>query len=75
MRLENHYQDMQDIEFTPADEASAFRALATWNVHGSVGHWGHVHTRSNQYRAELLIRAVDGRWKLVDMNVLQEQRL
>jgi hypothetical protein len=67
--------EMQAIEIEPADSANAFRANATWNVHGSVGHWGHVHTRSNQYQAELLIQAVDGRWKLIDMNVLQEQRL
>jgi hypothetical protein len=67
--------ELQDIEIQPADEPAAFRVNATWNVHGSVGHWGHVHTRSNQYQAELLIQAVDGRWKLIDMNVLQEQRL
>jgi hypothetical protein len=66
---------MQAIDITAADEANTFRANATWNVHGSVGHWGHVHTRSNQYRAELLIQAVDNRWKLIDMNVLQERRL
>jgi hypothetical protein len=67
--------EMQAIELVAADEPNAFRANATWNVHGSVGHWGHVHTRSNQYQAELLIQAIDGRWKLIDMNVLQEQRL
>jgi hypothetical protein len=67
--------EMQVIEILPADEPNSFRANATWNVHGSVGHWGHVHTRSNQYQAELLIEAVDQRWKLIDMNVLQEQRL
>ena len=67
--------ELQDIEIQPADEPAAFRVNATWNVHGSVGHWGHVHTRSNQYQADLLIQAVDGRWKLIDMNVLQEQRL
>ena len=67
--------EMQAIDITAADEANTFRANATWNVHGSVGHWGHVHTRSNQYQAELLIQAVDNRWKLIDMNVLQERRL
>ena len=67
--------ELQAIEILPAVEPSAFRARATWNVNGSVGHWGHVHTRSNQYQAELLIQAIDGRWKLIAMNVLQEQRL
>ena len=67
--------EMQAIAITAADEPNAFRANATWNVNGSVGHWGHVHIRSNQYQAELLIQAVAGRWRLIDMNVLQEQRL
>ena len=36
--------EMQAIRITAADEPNAFRAHATWNVNGSVGHWGHVHT-------------------------------
>ncbi|MEP5765953.1 MAG: hypothetical protein ABJ308_15260 [Halieaceae bacterium] len=67
--------EMQSIDIVAAEEPNAFRANATWNVHGSVGHWGHVHTRSNQYQAELLVQVIDNRWKLIDMNVLQEQRL
>jgi hypothetical protein len=67
--------EMQSIDIQAADKPGAFRARATWNVNGSVGHWGHVHTRKNQYQADLLIQAIDSRWKLVDMNVLQEQRL
>lgn len=65
--------ELQDIEIHP--EAGGFQADVTWNVNGSVGHWGHVHTRSNQYQAELTIQVVDERWKLTGMNVLQEQRL
>ncbi|RLA49603.1 MAG: hypothetical protein DRR04_00795 [Gammaproteobacteria bacterium] len=67
--------ELQDIEIQPGTDSDSFSADVTWNVIGSVGHWGHVHTRSNQYQAELSIRAVDNRWKLVKMNVLQEQRL
>jgi hypothetical protein len=67
--------DMQALEILPAKQAGAFLAKATWNVNGSVGHWGHVHTRTNQYQAELTIQSVDDRWKLTGMNVLQEQRL
>jgi hypothetical protein len=67
--------EMQSLEFVVSDQPDGFRADATWNVNGSVGHWGHVHSRNNQYRAELLIQAIGGRWKLVAMNVLEEQRL
>jgi hypothetical protein len=67
--------EIQSLDVQPADGKGGFRADATWNVSGSVGHWGHVHTRNNQYQAELDIRVVDGRWKISDMKVLQEQRL
>lgn len=67
--------ELQDITITPGADAGSFGANATWVVVGSVGHWGHIHTRSNQYQAELSIKAVDDRWKLTGMKVLQEQRL
>lgn len=51
-----------------------FMARALWNVAGSVGHWGHVHTRTNQYEAELTVQPVDGQWKVTDLEVLQEER-
>ncbi len=65
--------ELQEIKIEP--DTDGFRADVTWNVIGSVGHWGHVHTRSNQYQAELSIQAIDKRWKLTGMNVLQERRL
>jgi hypothetical protein len=58
-----------------AGEGGGFVARATWNVHGSVGHWGHVHQRSNRYQAELEIAPVDGSWKLTGLEILDEQRL
>jgi len=67
--------ELQDLVLKPGVDRQGFRADATWNVSGAVGHWGHVHTRNNQYQAELDIRVVDNRWKLVGMNVLQEKRL
>ncbi len=50
-------------------------ATATWNVAGSIGHWGHVHQRKNQYRAEINVSPIDGVWKLVDLEILEEERL
>ena len=44
--------DLQSIDIVAASEPDAFRATTVWNVAGSVGHWGHVHTRTNQYNAE-----------------------
>jgi hypothetical protein len=58
-----------------AGEGGGFVARATWNVHGSIGHWGHVHQRSNRYQAELEITPVDGIWKLGGLEILDEERL
>jgi hypothetical protein len=52
-----------------------FSTRAVWNVAGSVGHWGHVHQRVNQYEAELTVRVIDGAWRITDLEVLQEERL
>ena len=60
---------------TPLDGELGFVSHVTWNVSGSVGHWGHIHQRTNQYEARLTIKAVDGSWKITDLEVLQEQRL
>ena len=46
-----------------------------WNVSGSIGHWGHVHQRTNSYRANLEISEIDGAWKLTGLEILEEQRL
>jgi hypothetical protein len=66
---------LEGVEVKPNDTASSFTVEADWTVHGSVGHWGHIHQRNNRYLALLTI-AVDGqRWKLQGMTVLQEERL
>jgi len=54
---------------------AGFLARCTWNVKGSVGHWGHIHQRTNQYEAELTVQPVDGHWKITDLELLQEERL
>jgi hypothetical protein len=66
--------DLETVTARPSEDGG-FLADATWVVTGSVGHWGHLHQRRNKYQAKLDIRPVDGAWKLVDMEVLQEERL
>jgi hypothetical protein len=56
-------------------DGGGFLAHVTWVVGGSVGHWGHLHQRRNKYQAELDVRPIDGDWKLVGLQVLQEERL
>ena len=66
--------DLIDLE-TTAGTNGGFVARVTWNVSGSVGHWGHVHTRKNQYEADLDIQPIDGVWKLKNLTVIEEKRL
>jgi len=42
---------------------------------GSVGHWGHIHTRKNQYHAIIIVEPVDGAWKIVGLELLDEKRI
>jgi len=66
--------DLIEFEAESAN-SGGFSAKATWNVSGSVGHWGHVHERRNQYRAVLDVAPIDGEWKLVALEILEEERL
>ena len=54
---------------------AGFDARCKWNVTGSVGHWGHIHQRVNQYDAVLRIEPVDGAWKITGLELLQEERV
>ena len=42
---------------------------------GSVGHWGHVHQRKNRYEAVVNVAARDGAWKIVGLELRDEQRI
>jgi putative ABC transport system permease protein len=66
--------DVVDLAAKPG-VAGGFIADAVWHVTGSVGHWGHIHQRRNQYRARLDVRAENGVWKLTDLEILEEARL
>lgn len=46
-----------------------------WTVEGTVEHWGHIHARTNQYEALFRIALRDGHWKIVDVELLDEQRV
>ena len=62
------------VEESPEkDNALDFRAQ--WTVLGTVGHWGHIHNRQNLYDAILTMTPVDGSWKIIDLELLEEKRI
>jgi hypothetical protein len=48
---------------------------AKWTALGSVGHWGHIHIRQNQYEANITVEPVEGAWKITDLEFLEEKRI
>jgi hypothetical protein len=66
---------LDGIELKANDTDNSFTVIADWTVNGSVGHWGHIHQRSNRYQALFSIAVDEQQWKLQTMTVLQEERL
>jgi len=60
----------------PVDgESHTFNIKSQWTAMGTVGHWGHVHTRVNQYDAIVKVKAIDKNWKIIGLELLEEKRL
>ncbi len=67
--------EMLDSTHDSSSGDFGFESRSTWKVSGSVGHWGHLHLRTNQYKARITVKALDGAWKITDLELLEEQRL
>ena len=57
------------------DSATAVDINAEWTAMGTVGHWGHIHTRKNRYEAVVTIEPFEGAWKITGLELLEEERL
>jgi glycosidase len=58
----------------PDNPWPAFAIRATWQVAGTVEHWGHVHERENQFEAVFSIKPVNNNWKITRMDILGQQQ-
>lgn len=70
---------VQEVEVLEAKEVDDdVRGLVyncRWQVSGTVGHWGHIHRRTNLYQAIINVEPVNGVWKMVDLDIVEEVRL
>ena len=70
---------VKDIDLSEArlvsTDGNALTVEARWTVAGSVGHWGHIHQRTNAYHANVIVDDTDGQWKLSGLEILEEERL
>lgn len=46
-----------------------------WRVSGSIGHWGHIHSRENEHLALITIVDQGGAWKITSLDSLDEQAI
>jgi hypothetical protein len=67
--------ELLGVEAVPFEGGPAFEANCTWTVSGSVGHWGHIHQRQNQYEALLRVEPSEEAWKITGLELLDEKRL
>ena len=68
-------QELELVDIVAETEGTGFNATCTWKLAASVGHWGHIHQRRNQYTAELVVEPIDGVWKITRMELIGEERL
>jgi hypothetical protein len=68
---------VQDVKIIRTEAAegrnkNGFVERLTWQVEGTVEHWGHVHTRVNEYAAEFEIDPAGASWKITAMTVTRQ---
>ncbi len=56
-------------------EQRAFTARHRWQVDGVVYHWGHSHTRTNEYFAEYTVVHLDEGWRIATSKTLESFRV
>lgn len=71
--LKINVDEIDVLELTAIGQNQTDRTYrCRWRVSGSVGHWGHVHQRTNERQADVTLAAVDGAWRITGMDVAQK---
>jgi hypothetical protein len=70
-----HQLDIKSIDSMAPKKDGSIGMVANWDVYGSVHHQKHVHYRCNTYTAEVIIKPTENYWKLVKIQLLDEQRV
>jgi len=52
----------------------AFDYQVVWDVEGTVEHWGHIHTRTNEYEATFTVEPEGDAWKISSLDVTGQKR-
>ena len=65
-----------EVQLPTLAENPAFQVLSTWEVIGTVKHWGHGHWRKNLSRALYDVSWLEGvGWRIDGVEVIDQRRL
>lgn len=56
-------------------EKEEFQVKHCWRMTGTVEHWGHIHTRENEYTATIVVSEVDSHWKISRVSFTDQKRV
>jgi hypothetical protein len=60
---------------SPQPALDRFTIYNKWQVEGVVYHWGHSHSRTNEYAAEYTIANAPQGWRIVALKPLEQRRI
>jgi hypothetical protein len=66
---------LEPLREVDAADSRCFAYHSRWTVNGTVEHWGHIHSRTNEYHAVFTIVPRNEVWKITDVELLDEKRL
>ena len=70
--------EVGEVGVVDAGEAGprpAFNVRCRWQVEGVVSHWGHAHTRVNEYLADWSVALTETGWRLTGSEILEQDRI
>lgn len=63
------------LNVAPSQTDEGFISEVQWTALGTVGHWGHAHTRVNRYTAKVTVSPIQNAWKITQLDVSEARRL
>ena len=67
--------ELVTVETLPTRDGADLSLRSVGAARGEVDHWGHRHQRRNLYEAIVDLGVVDGAWKIIGFETLEERRI
>lgn len=67
--------EIEAIAVDPDRHAPQLTLQARWRVEGVVYHWGHSHSRINEYRARYTVATVAAGWRITGIEPMEQRRV